>query len=75
MVRDVDFRCPKGHCPSQNTSAKIQSQGLTAKKFKPKESRSKKAKPTNNKSFTLPHSNEAIKPTCQEKKKEYWKKK
>ena len=24
MVRDADSRCPRGHCPSQNTSTKVQ---------------------------------------------------
>ena len=75
MVRNTDSHCPKDHHPSQNTFAKIQIQGLTAKESKPKESRPKKAKAANGKSSTLPRFDEAVKPNCQEKKKEYRKKK
>ena len=74
MVRDADSRCPRDHCLSQNTFAKIQTQGSIAKEFKPKKSRPKKAKPVNDKPSVLSWSNEAVKLNCQEKKKEYCKK-
>ena len=53
----------------------MQTQGSIAKKFKPKESRPMETKPANGKSSALPCSNEAVKPNCHEKKKEYQKKK
>ena len=71
MVWYADSCCPRDHCPSQKTSAKVQTQGLTVKKSKLEESRPKKAKPANSKPFTLSYSNKAIKPNYQEKKKEY----
>ena len=71
MVRDANSRYPRNHCLNQNTSAKMQTQGLIAKKSKTKMSRLKKAKLVNGKSSTLPCSDEAVKPNCQEKKKEY----
>ena len=71
MVWNVDSCYPRDHCPSQNTSAKVQTQGLTAKKSKPKESRPKKAKLANGKSSILPRSNKAVKPNCQKKEKKY----
>ena len=33
MVRDLDIRCPRGHCPSNNTALKVQTQGTSAKDF------------------------------------------
>ena len=74
IIRNADFCCSKSHCPSQNTSAKVQTQSLTTKKSKPKESRPKEAKLANSKFSALPHFNEVVKPNCQEKKK-YQKKK
>ena len=62
MVWDADFRCFRGHCLSQNTFAKVQTQDLTIKKSKPEESRPKETKPTNSNSSTLPYFNEAVKP-------------
>ena len=64
MVRNVDFCYSRGHCLSQNTSAKVQTQGLTIKKPKPKEFRSKKTKLANCKSSTSLCSNKIVKPNC-----------
>ena len=75
MVRDADFRCPRGHRPSQNTFIKVQTQGSTTKESKPKESRPKNLKPADGKTPTLPHTNEPGKTSYQNKKKEYLKKK
>ena len=75
IVRDLDSHCLRGHCLSQNTFAKVQTQGLTAKEPKPKEFWPKKAQPANGKFFAPPRFNEAVKLHCQEKKKEYQKKK
>ena len=75
MVRDADSRCPRGHCPSQNTSTKVQTQGLTAKKSKPEESRPKKLKLADGKTSALPRTDEPGKTSHQDKKKKYLKKK
>ena len=75
MVRDSDARCSRGHCPSHNTFLKVQTQGITAKKPGAKESKPKVAKQADGKASALPHSDESVKPTRQEKKKEYRKKK
>ena len=75
MVWDVDSRCRKGHRPSQNNSAKVQTQSSTAKESKPEESRPKDSKPANEKTLTLPRTNEPEKTSLQDKKKEYLKKK
>ena len=75
MVRDADSRCPRDHCPSQNTFTKVETQGLTAKESKPEESRSKESKPADGKTSALPRTNEPRKTSHQDKKKEYLKKK
>ena len=75
MVRDADFRCPRGHCPSQNTSTKVQTQGSTAKESKPEKSRPKELKPADGKTLAPPRTNEPKKTSRQNKKKEYLKKK
>ena len=75
MVQDTDSCCPKGHCLFQNTSTKVQTQGLTIKKSKPKESRPKDSKPANGKTPTPPCTDKPGKTSCQDKKKEYLKKK
>ena len=75
IVRDIDSRCPRGHRSSQNTSTKVQTQGLTAKESKPKESRPKDLKPANGKTPAPPRTNEPEKTSRQDKKKEYLKKK
>ena len=75
MVRDVDSRCLRGHRLSQNTSTKVQTQGSTAKKCKPKESRPKDLKLANGKTPAPPCINEPEKISRQDKKKEYTKKK
>ena len=31
MVRKSDAHCPRGHCPSHNTSSKVQTQGSSHK--------------------------------------------
>ena len=44
MVQDLDIRFPRGHRPSISTASKVQTQGTTAKKLCPKESKSKDIK-------------------------------
>ena len=75
MVRNTDFHYPRIYHLSQNTSTKVQTQGLTAKESKPKESRPKNLKPANGKTLAPPRTNELGKTSCQDKKKEYLKKK
>ena len=75
MVWDVDSRCLKGHCPSQNTSTKVQTQGSTVKVSKPKNFRLKDLKPPDEKTPAPPRINEPRKTSCHNKKKEYLKKK
>ena len=75
MVQDADSRCPKRHCPSQNTSTKMQTQGLTVKKSKPEESRPKDLKLANEKTPAPTRTDEPGKTSRQDKKKEYLKKK
>ena len=64
MIQDADSHCSRGHRPSQNTSAKVQIQGSTAKKSKLKESRPKDSKLTNGKIPTPPRTNEPEKTSC-----------
>ena len=52
MVWDADFCYSKGHHPSQNTFAKVQTQDSTAKKFNLKDFKLKDSKPTNEKTST-----------------------
>ena len=75
MVWDADSRCPRDHRPSQNTSTKVQTQGSTAKESKPKESKPKDLKLANGKTPAPPRTNKPKKTSCQNKKKEYLKKK
>ena len=75
MVWDADSRCPRSHCPSQNTFAKVQNQGSTAKKSKPEEFRPKNSKPANRKTPVPPCINKLRKTSRQNKKKKYFKKK
>ena len=75
MVRDAHFRCLKRHHLSQNTFTKMQTQGSSAKKFKPKKSRSKDVKLINEKTPAPPRTNKPEKTYHQDKKKEYFKKK
>ena len=75
MIRNTDSRCFKSNRPSQNTSTKVQTQGLTAKKSKLKESRRKNLKLANEKTPIPPRTNKPGKTSCQDKKKEYFKKK
>ena len=53
----------------------MQTQGTTAKEPHAKEPRPKETKQVDGKASALPHSDELVKPTYQEKKKEYRKKK
>ena len=53
----------------------MQTQSSTAKKSKPKKSSFKDLKPANKKTPAPPHTNESEKISCQDKKKEYLKKK
>lgn len=64
MVWDADSRYFKIDCLFYNTLAKIQIQGLIAKKSKPEEFMPKESKPVNEKSSGLPYINESTKPTC-----------
>ena len=75
MVRNVDSCCPRDHCPSQNTSTKVQTQGSTTKKSKPEEFKPKDLKPANGKTPALLHTDEPKKTSYQDKKKKYLKKK
>ena len=75
MVRDADFHCPRGHCPSQNTSTKVQTQGSTVKKSKSEVSRPKNLKPADEKTPVPPRTNKPGKIFHQDKKKEYLKNK
>ena len=75
MVRNIDSCYFRSHCPSQNTFAKMQTQGLTTKESKSKESRPKDSKPANEKTLALPWINNPKNISCQDKKKKYLKKK
>ena len=75
IVQDTNSRCPKNHCLSQNTSAKVQTQGSTVKKSKPEEFKPKDSKPVNGKTPALPRTNKPGKTSHQNKKKKYLKKK
>ena len=57
IVRDLDIRCPQGHRPSNSTIAKVQTQGTSAKKPRPEESRTKKVKPAKGKAPVPPRTN------------------
>ena len=67
MVWDSDIRCPQGHRPSNNTTSKMQTQGTSAKKLDPKESRTKEAKPAEEKASDPPRTN-AVEFSEQDKK-------
>ena len=77
MVRELDARCPRGHRPSHNTSSKVQSQEITAKKPRTEESRPKEAKSTDGKNLALPSSKsvEPGKTSRTDKRREYLEKK
>ena len=75
MIRDADFHCPRGYYPSQNTFIKMQTQGSIAKESKLKKSRPKNSKLANRKTPVLLCIDEPEKTSCQDKKKEYLKKK
>ena len=75
MIWDANSHCPRSYCLSQNTFTKVQTQGSTAKKSKPKEFRPKDSKPANEKTPASPCTNKPEKTSCQDKKKEYFKKK
>ena len=74
MVWNADSRCLRDYCPSQNTSTKVQTQDLTAKKSKPKESKPKDLKQADRKTPAPPRTNKPGKTSRQDKKKEYLKK-
>ena len=46
IVRDLDICCPRGHCLSNNTTAKVQIQRTTVKDPRLKETKTKDPKPT-----------------------------
>ena len=56
MVRESDAHCSRGHCPSHNTSLKVQTQGTTAKEPHTVKSKPKEAKSTNGKNPAPPRS-------------------
>ena len=77
MVRDSDIYCPRGHCPSNSTASKVQTQGITGKESNPKESRPKEFKLVEDKTPTplCSKSTEPGKTSPIDKRKEYLKKK
>ena len=75
IVRNADFCYPRNYRSSQNTFTKVQTQGSTAKKSKPKESRPKDLKLANGKTLAPLHTDKPGKIFCQNKKKKYLKKK
>ena len=75
IVQDSDARCPRNYRPSHNTSLNVQTRGTTVKEPRAEEPRPKQAKQADGKALAPLRSNEPVKPTCQEKKKEYRKKK
>ena len=77
MVQNSDIRCPRDHRPSNSIALKVQTQGTTGKKFKPKESRPKESKLIEDKNPAPLHS-EFIEPKKTfhiDKKRKYLKKK
>ena len=77
MVRKSDARCPRGHCPSHNTSSKVQTQGIIAKEPHTKESRLKVTKQADGKAPAPPRSKsiEPGKTFRTDKRREYLEKK
>ena len=67
MVRDSDIRCFRGHYPFNSTASKVQTQGTSAKKPRPEESRTKEAKPAEKKAPAPPRTN-AVESSEQSKK-------
>ena len=61
MIWDIDSSYLKDYYLSQNTSIKMQTQGLTTKKSKPKESRLRNSKLANNNTLALPYINRSEK--------------
>lgn len=75
IVQNLDTYCFKGYYLSHNTFLKMQTQGLTAKKFKLKMFKTKKSKLTDRKSSTPPYINNFAKPNCKNTRKKWLKKK
>ena len=77
MVRNLDAYCSKDHSPSNNTTLKVQTQGIIGKKSKPEESRPKKTKLAEGKNPAPPRSKftEPRKTSRIDKKSEYLEKK
>ena len=75
MIWNIDFCCHRNHQPSYNTFDKVQTQDLTAKKFKPTKTKPRKLNLANKISSILPCIHKSAKFTYQKKKKKYWKKK
>ena len=46
MIRNSDIRYSRGHCPSNSTISKVQTQGTTAKDSHQEEPKVKEVKPT-----------------------------
>ena len=77
MVQDSYICYPRGHCSSNSTVSKVQTQETTAKESKPEESRPKESKLAEGKNSALPRSEstEPEKTSRIHKKREYLKKK
>ena len=75
MIWDANFCYLKTHHLSQNTSVKLQIHNLTIKKSKHKDFKPKNYKSANKKTFALFYTNKLREISCQDKKKEYFKKK
>ena len=79
MVRDSDICCPRGHRPFNSIASKVQTQGTSAKKPRPEESRTKEAKQAKGKALAPPRTN-AAEPSEQgkkdgkDKKRRFWEK-
>ena len=77
MVQHLDICCPRGHCLSNSTASKVQTQETTAKKSMSEESRPKKLKLAEGKNPVLLYS-ESMEPGKTfyiNKRREYPKKK
>ena len=69
-IRESDICCSRGHHLFHNTSSKVQTQGTTIKEPYTEESRPIETKLTNDKTPTLPCSNDPAKRNCEKKKQE-----
>ena len=56
-VRNSDIHCSRDYHSFNSTVSKVQTQGTTAKKLRPEESKPKEAKPVKGKAFVLTQTN------------------